>query len=184
MANNSFAIIFASDLADGIGKDGTIPWNKEFPEDMRYFRRITTETAGDGKQNAVIMGRKTWESLPERFRPLPNRLNYVIGSGYYLNPETAFAMALANPTTAKIFVIGGATIYQQMVKWRNCTEIYWTRINRHYECDVFFKPDLEEFDLISEEKVVQSFPSETPELVLTFQYFRRKKQMANASLNN
>lgn len=60
----------------GIGKDGGLPW--KLPGDMAYFRELTSRTHDDSKQNAVIMGRKTWESIPAKFRPLPGRLNIVL----------------------------------------------------------------------------------------------------------
>lgn len=55
---------------------GTLPWS--IPGDLRYFKELTSRTADPGKQNAVIMGRRTWESLPPKFRPLPGRLNVVL----------------------------------------------------------------------------------------------------------
>lgn len=55
---------------------GILPWS--LPGDLRYFKELTSRTVDPGKQNAVIMGRKTWESLPPKFRPLPGRLNVVL----------------------------------------------------------------------------------------------------------
>jgi hypothetical protein len=61
----------------GIGKEGTLPW--KLPGDMAYFKRVTLDTEDvPGARNAVIMGRKTWESIPNSFRPLPGRLNVVL----------------------------------------------------------------------------------------------------------
>ncbi len=60
----------------GIGKDGTMPWN--LPGDMAYFKALTTQTRDSNKQNAVIMGRRTWDSIPAKFRPLSNRINIVL----------------------------------------------------------------------------------------------------------
>ena len=62
----------------GIGLNGKLPWRLK--EDMKLFKRITTTIQNpndEGKQNAVIMGRKTWESIPNKFRPLPNRINII-----------------------------------------------------------------------------------------------------------
>ena len=65
----------------GIGLNGKLPWRLK--EDMKLFKRITTtiQNPNDkekGKLNAVIMGRKTWESIPMKFRPLPNRINIIL----------------------------------------------------------------------------------------------------------
>lgn len=60
----------------GIGFQGTLPW--KLSKEMKYFRQLTSSTKDPKLQNAVIMGRKTWESIPAKFRPLPNRLNVVI----------------------------------------------------------------------------------------------------------
>ena len=70
-----FHVIVAHDLNRGIGIDNKIPWH--LPVDMAYFKKTTT-TATAGKKNAVIMGRKTWDSIPEKFRPLPDRINIVL----------------------------------------------------------------------------------------------------------
>ncbi|EER18656.1 dihydrofolate reductase, putative, partial [Perkinsus marinus ATCC 50983] len=61
-------------------KDGQLPW-KSLPEDMKRFKKITTGGhCNDNVKNVCIMGRKTWESIPERFRPLRDRINVVISS--------------------------------------------------------------------------------------------------------
>jgi dihydrofolate reductase len=62
-------IILASDEKNGIGKNGILPWRLK--SDMAYFKEVTTTTLSEKKINALIMGRKTWESIPEKFRPLP-----------------------------------------------------------------------------------------------------------------
>lgn len=102
---------------DGVG---TLPWH--LPEDMKHFRELTT-----GKP--VIMGRKTWESLPERFRPLPGRLNLVVTrNAAYVAPgatvvgsvEDALAACGAAP---EAFVIGGAELYRQAMALADALEI-------------------------------------------------------------
>lgn len=69
-------VVAASKNGLGIGKDGTMPW--KLPGDMAYFKELTSRTRDAAKQNAVIMGRKTWESIPDKFRPLKGRLNIVL----------------------------------------------------------------------------------------------------------
>jgi len=74
------SIIVAATTANGIGKNGRLPWC--IYEDMKYFMHVT-QNAPEGTQNAVIMGRKTWESIPAKYRPLSKRLNIVISN----NPD-------------------------------------------------------------------------------------------------
>jgi hypothetical protein len=75
----TFQIVVAATRKLGIGKGGTMPW--KLPGDIAYFKELTTRTADPAKQNAVVMGRKTWESIPPKFRPLPGRVNIVLSRG-------------------------------------------------------------------------------------------------------
>lgn len=99
-------LIWAQDRVGAIGRENTIPWR--VPEDMARFRDITGT-------NAVVMGRKTWESLPTRFRPLPGRRNIVVtrsvefeAPGAEVVHTVAGALALAG---ADAVVMGGSEIY-------------------------------------------------------------------------
>lgn len=67
-------IIVAATKANGIGQNSRLPW--QLPKEMKYFAKVTS-TAPEGERNAVIMGRNTWESIPTKHRPLPNRVNIV-----------------------------------------------------------------------------------------------------------
>jgi len=71
-----FKIVVAHDLNRGIGKNNGLPWH--IKEDMRYFKKLSTETSNKKKKNVVIMGRKTYESIPEKFRPLEDRINIIL----------------------------------------------------------------------------------------------------------
>jgi len=93
-----------------IGKHNRLIWH--LPEDMAYFKAIT-------HGHTVLMGRKTWESLPDRFRPLPGRRNRVLSrqpgfspAGAEVAPSLAAALAMSSPDDT-VFVIGGAEIYTQ-----------------------------------------------------------------------
>ena len=91
-----------------IGKDNRLPWH--LPADLKHFKALTTG-------HTVIMGRKTWESLPERFRPLPGRQNIVVtrNAGYAASGATvvnSLADAVAAASGSEAFVIGGAELYQ------------------------------------------------------------------------
>ncbi len=101
-------LIFARAANGVIGRDNTLPWH--LPEDMAHFKRTTLGSP-------VIMGRKTWDSLPPRFRPLPGRLNIVVTRNAQWMADGALragslqeAMALC-PPDADAWVIGGAQLY-------------------------------------------------------------------------
>lgn len=116
-----------------IGTNGELPWH--YPEDMKRFKNLTTG-------HVVLMGRKTWESLPEKFRPLPNRKNLVITrQPEYAVPEgvevhRTIEAALAHHADENVFVIGGAEIYRQTIDLADRLEI--TKIKRVYPGDAFF----------------------------------------------
>ena len=68
----SFDLVVSMDGDSGIGKAGGLPWH--LPADVRRFKELTSSTQSPDKKNVVVMGRKTWESLPQKFRPLRNRI--------------------------------------------------------------------------------------------------------------
>ena len=70
-------LIVAATRSNGIGQGGQLPWR--LAKEMAYFKRVTT-SAPEGSMNAVVMGRNTWESIPQKFRPLNKRLNIVVSS--------------------------------------------------------------------------------------------------------
>lgn len=101
-------LIYARAANGVIGKDGRLPWH--LPEDLAHFKRTTMGCP-------VIMGRKTWDSLPPRFRPLPGRTNIVVTrqsdwseSGVQPSPNLQHALQLCEHA-ADVWVIGGAQLY-------------------------------------------------------------------------
>jgi len=142
-----FSIVVAIDSQLGIGKNNALPWRLK--EDMKHFRELTT--AGT-EMNSVIMGRKTWESIPQKFRPLPGRLNVILSRSGYGAPmaTTAASMdeALEWPA-GKVFVIGGGEIYQEAIKHPSCKELWITRVGASFACDVTFPRYEDRFQLES-----------------------------------
>lgn len=109
--------------------------------------------------NVVVMGRKTWESIPPKFRPLPNRLNVVLTRNAEnmsqvekavliaksldeaLSPEFLKNGLASNSKIGKVFVIGGGSVYEQAVASPRCVRLYLTRVLKEFDCDTFFKFD-------------------------------------------
>ena len=105
----TIGLIWAESDGGVIGKDGVMPWH--VPEDLAHFKAVTAD-------GAVIMGRKTWDSLPPRFRPLPGRRNIVITRQLDWATDGADtvhsldeALALARASDEPVWVIGGAEIF-------------------------------------------------------------------------
>jgi dihydrofolate reductase len=126
-------LIYARARNGVIGKDGTLPWH--LPEDLQHFKRLTMGCP-------VIMGRKTWDSLPPKFRPLPGRANIVItrdagwkaaaGAERAASLPEALALCAHHP---QAWVIGGAQIYAQALALADTAEI--TEIDADFEGDAF-----------------------------------------------
>ncbi|XP_022762998.1 bifunctional dihydrofolate reductase-thymidylate synthase 1-like [Durio zibethinus] len=72
----NYHVVVAATREMGIGKDGKLPWS--LPSDLKFFKELTKTTSDPEKKNAIVMGRKTWASLPLECRPLPGRLNVVL----------------------------------------------------------------------------------------------------------
>lgn len=128
----------------GIGFQNKLPW-KHIKEDMTFFYNTTKGKKNILFQNAVIMGRKTWDSLSHK--PLPYRHNIVITSkptihNNYITKsslEEALYYTKKHPCIRDVFVIGGESIYKQAIEHPYCKHIYVTNIQqKETECDTFF----------------------------------------------
>ena len=117
-------MIVACTKNGGIGREGKLPWNLK--EDMAWFKKVTTEASADKPEgcNAVIMGRKTWESIPPSLRPLSGRVNIVLSrspdsmsvpDGVVLSKSLADAMQVVDSRDdiSQCFVIGGGELYRE-----------------------------------------------------------------------
>lgn len=116
-----------------IGRGNTLPWH--LPEDMAHFRATT-------RGHPVIMGRRTWDSLPERFRPLPGRRNLVVtrnpawqAAGAEAMPSLQAALAAAS-AAERVFVIGGAELYVAALPYADT--LLLTEIDADIPGDVHF----------------------------------------------
>ena len=137
------SIIVATDKENGIGVNNQLPWH--IPKDMQHFKTITETTEDKNKTNAVIMGRKTWNSIPERFKPLKNRENIILTRQNIPKPHNTHiadsfetALSIANKKNIEqIFIIGGASIYKLALNHPALNNIYIIKINHKYNCDTF-----------------------------------------------
>jgi dihydrofolate reductase len=131
----TLALIWAQAHDRVIGAGGVMPWH--LPEDLKHFRELT-----DG--DPVVMGRRTWESLPERFRPLPGRTNVVVTRNADFNAPGATVVhslqdALGGADTGTVWVMGGAELYAQALPVADRVEV--TEIDLAVAGDTF-APDL------------------------------------------
>ncbi|MGO1181782.1 MAG: dihydrofolate reductase [Micrococcaceae bacterium] len=141
-------MIWAQGLNGVIGLDGAMPWH--LPEDLRHFRELTVH-------HPVVMGRRTWESFPQQFRPLPDRTNVVVSRTLTMDDEIAdqqapgavvvpdfqsgLNAAMESDGLDRIWVIGGSSIYEQALDV--ATVVERTVINLEPEGDTS-APELDE----------------------------------------
>lgn len=143
-----YSLILASTFDGGIGLNNCLPWNIDY--DLQLFKKITSESNSSLKKNAVIMGRKTWESIP--YKPLRNRLNIIITSSHiysnnkdvivFSNIDDAFSYCNNNrDLISKVFVIGGKSLYDLCLNnekyLKNIKYVYLSLIKDKYKCDTY-----------------------------------------------
>jgi dihydrofolate reductase/thymidylate synthase len=169
----SFSLVVAATQSGGIGRAGGLPWpNGALAADMARFKALTlgqaegSAAAATGSEdekgrllNTVIMGRKTWESIPAKFRPLPGRINIVLTrqadewtkehlstpkENTYVAASLHDALALvrtlpqASTADGSVFVIGGAALYREGLASPLCHTIHLTRVLREFDVDTHF----------------------------------------------
>lgn len=135
-----FNVIVAINKLKGIGMNGSIPWKNK--EDMFFFKNITTNTNDLDKQNAIIMGRKTFESMNEK--PLKSRVNFVISKKKYTNVKSfeslneCLTFIKSQKNIEKTYVIGGSQLYKEALNHSDCMGIFLNIIDDNSPCDTFF----------------------------------------------
>lgn len=154
MANVRLNLVVAACNNRGIGVKGQLPWRLK--KDMQFFKNVTTETKDPDKQNAVIMGRITYFSIPEKFRPLAKRKNIILSRELKeAPPNTSLVRSLDEAVSLvtgsgeladkieSLFIIGGGLVYKEAMESNYNCRIYLTRVLADIDCDTFF-PELDE----------------------------------------
>lgn len=138
------SLIVAKDSRNGIGKDNDLLWH--LPADMKFFKETTTG-------HIVLMGRKNYESIPEKFRPLPGRLNMILTHNksfqaadclIFHSVEDVLDWKNVNKEDERtLFIIGGGEIYRQFLKANQVEEMFVTQVDAAFDADTFF-PEIDE----------------------------------------
>lgn len=129
------ALIWAQSTSGVIGRDGGIPWR--LPEDLARFKELTMG-------HTVVMGRRTWESLPPKFRPLPGRRNLVLTRDRQYLAEGADVITSFDEVSPDSWVIGGAEIYHLAMPTAKRCEVTEVDIDLRLEDEDALAPVLDE----------------------------------------
>uniref|UniRef100_G3UJS8 dihydrofolate reductase n=1 Tax=Loxodonta africana TaxID=9785 RepID=G3UJS8_LOXAF len=172
----------------GIGKNGDLP--TPLRNEFKYFQRMTTTTTSsvEGKQNLVIMGRKTWFSIPEKNRPLKDRINLVLSRGLKEPPQGAHFLAKSLDDALKlieqpelrnkvdmVWIVGGSSVYKEAMNQPGHLRLFVTRIMQEFESDTFFPEiDLEKYKRLSEYPGVLSDVQEEKGIKYKFEVYEKK----------
>lgn len=201
----------------GLGYKNGLPWKKN-ALDMKYFNEVTSfvdekkyermkqkrdsflKSEGKNTKNAktegplrniVVMGRMTWDSIPPKFKPLPNRINVIMSKSLKSEDVSIPDVRVVSSVDQvlhlleeihyyKCFVIGGSFIYKEFLEKKLLHQIFYTRINNKYDCDTFFPPISEkEFKVISVSDVYSS-----DGVTLDFVILQKKKESENQTDEN
>jgi dihydrofolate reductase len=131
------SLIVAMDSNRGIGKNNDLMWH--LPVDMNFFKETT-------KNQIVVMGRKNYDSIPEKYRPLPNRLNVILTRNKDFKAENCLVFNslnecldyFRNDEDRKVFIIGGGEIYKMALDSGCLNEMYITYVDGIFDADTFF----------------------------------------------
>jgi len=147
-SNLQVNMIVAMCEGGGIGRDGTLPWRLK--SELANFSKLTKAVSAEGRLSAVVMGRKTWDSIPLKFRPLPGRLNVVVSrkAKEEVTTDANVDVVSSYPDALDLlrkrldvetaWIIGGASLYQEALASPETDAIYLTEIFKDFNCDTFF----------------------------------------------
>ncbi|KAM4808279.1 dihydrofolate reductase [Rhinophrynus dorsalis] len=170
----------------GIGKGGTLPW-PPLRNEFKHFQRMTMTPTVEGKQNVVIMGRKTWFSIPEKNRPLKDRINIVLSKelkeppqgAHYLAKSLDESLELLQTDELKdrvdlVWIIGGSSLYQEVMEKPINQRLFVTRILQEFECDTFLPEiDLNSYKLLTEYPGISSEIQEENGIKYKFEIYEK-----------
>ena len=178
----SFSMILAVDERWWIWRSGDLAW--KLKDDMKYFKELTTYNKDLSLLNAVIMWKNTWESLPAKYRPLPDRINCILSKSikkesknskandfvlYFNDFDHCLRELSEKDNVWKVFVIWWAQVYNSSLNHEFLDKIYLTKLVWDYSCDVFFDwiPDNFELEAETDEK-------EQNDIKFKFQIWKKK----------
>lgn len=170
------AIAAMCDYNNGIGKNNDLPWT--LPKDFNYFLRFISTFNSKNKVNALIVGRKTWNSIPHNMNEFKMNLIVVVSSRYHQQKDNLdyksydvdkiiiaesfnAAINLINEKYShlvdSIIAIGGTNIYSEAIKSNHFNRFYLTRIFKYFDCDTFIEPKdfLSQLSKLKDENLLQ-----------------------------
>jgi dihydrofolate reductase len=136
------SLIVAMDSNRGIGKNNDLMWH--LPADMNFFKETT-------KNQIVVMGRKNYDSIPEKYRPLPNRLIVILTRNKDFKADNCLVFNtfddclthFEQENERKVFIIGGGEIYKMALDSNRLNEMFITYVDGVFDADTFF-PEFDE----------------------------------------
>ena len=174
---------------NGIGLNNKIPWFLK--NDLKNFQQITSKTFKSHTKNMIVMGRKTWDSIPAKNKPLKNRINVVLTRNkdvrlkhsiesnkdtivkYDFDEIIEVVKLNKDFNISNIFIIGGESIYKMALESQHISKIYVTEIYEEYDCDTFFPQiDKEKYTL----SYISNFYSENNIYYRYLEYSNKNKE--------
>jgi dihydrofolate reductase len=180
LAPPRYGLVVAADADRGIGQGNDLPWPR-LPGDLAHFKRITAGTRDPARQNAVVMGRRTWDSLPPFYRPMPGRINIVVSrastelpGAHAVAPSLAAAIDAAVAAGGEsIYCVGGGQLFALAMDDPRCALVYYTRIEARFPHDTVFPAFEDRFVLDAEDP-----PRTDGGVRYTIQRWRRRDMIA------